>query len=274
MDLIEGKDFNLQHTLECGQFFRYKKLNNFYYVQSRNLLFKIQQKDNKLFYKFAKNNLKNEKDFLIDFFNLNQNLEQIQKEIAKDKHIKKAIAQYNGLRLINQDPWECAISYICSSAANIPKIQLNINLLSKTFGKPIELDNFKSYTFPEPGTINNLNKIKNCKVGFRAKFILEANQNLKQIHNLKQINYEKAKKELIKNLGIGEKVADCICLFSLNKQEAFPVDTWVTKVMNLLYLKEEKNKTKIAEFARNYFGDYAGYAQEYLFYAMRLKSLK
>lgn len=274
MDLIEVKDFNLQHTLECGQFFRYKKLDNLYYIQSRDLLFKIQQKNNKLFYKFAKNNLKNEKDFLTDFFNLNQNLEQIQKEISKDKHIKKAIAQYNGLRLINQDPWECAISYICSSAANIPKIQMNIELLSKTFGKPIELDNFKSYTFPEPGTINNLKKIQECKVGFRAKFILEANQNLKAINNLKQTSYGQAKKELIKNLGIGEKVADCICLFSLNKNEAFPVDTWVTKVMNLLYLNKEKDKTKIAEFARNYFGNYAGYAQEYLFYMMRSKNFE
>lgn len=274
MNIIEVKDFNLQHTLECGQFFRYKKIDNFYYVQSRNLLFKIKQDNNLLSYKFAKNNLENEQEFIKHFFNLNQNLKEIQKQIEKDKHIKSAIKKFQGLRLINQDPWECAISYICSSAANIPKIQLNINLLSKTFGKPIQLDNFKSHTFPEPGTINNLEKIQSCKVGFRTKFILEANQNLKQIHSLKQANYKEAKQQLMKNLGIGEKVADCICLFSLNKSEAFPVDTWVTKVMNLLYLKDEKNKSKISEFARNYFGDYAGYAQEYLFYAMRLKSLK
>ena len=189
-------------------------------------------------------------------------------DISKDRHVKKAVKKYKGLRLIKQDSWECAISYLCSSAANIPKIQMNVELLSKYFGNPIELDGYKSFTFPEPGKINDLKKIKKAKVGFRAEFVFKANEKLKDIHSLKNLSYKEAKQKLMKNKGIGEKIADCICLFSLNKNEAFPVDTWVSKVMKELY-KQQGNPKKISEFGREYFGNNAGYAQQYLFYMTR-----
>lgn len=270
MDLILVKDFNLKHTLECGQFFRFKKINDWYFVNSRDKLFKLKQDKNKIYYKFAEcNGDFDKKEFLISFFRLDEDYEDIARNISKDKHVKKAVSMFKGLRLIKQDPWECAISYICSSAANIPKIQMNIELLSRAFGKKIVLDGFESYTFPEPGSMNNIRKIKKCRVGFRAEFIFEANKKLTKIDNLKNMDYETARKELMKIKGIGEKVADCVCLFSLGKNEAFPVDTWVNKIMNKLYLKNEKNRKRISSFAREYFGKNAGYAQEYLFYAIR-----
>lgn len=266
MSYIPVKDFSLKHSLECGQFFRYKKINDFYYVHSRDILFKVKQQGSKIYYKFADNKKIDEKNFLIDFFRLNDNLKYIEKELTNDKHLKTAFKKYKGLRLIRQNPWECAISFLCSSASNIPKIQMNIELLSKYFGKPIELDGYKSFTFPEFGKINNLEKIKKCKVGFRAEFILEANRNLKNIDKMKNLPFGEARIELMGNKGIGKKIADCICLFSLGKDEAFPVDTWVKRAMKKLYNKDEK---EIEDFVGERFGKNAGYAQQYLFYMTR-----
>ncbi len=266
MNAIQAKNFNLKHSLECGQFFRFKKIDDYYYVHSRDILFKVKQDGDKIYYKFADNKKIDEKEFLINFFRLNDNLNDIEKELIKDKHLKVAFKKFKGLRLIKQDPWECAISYICSSAANIPKIQMNLNLLSEKFGKPIKLDDYKGFTFPLPGAINDLKKIKNCKVGFRARYILEANKNLKNIDRLKEMSFSEARNELINNDGIGKKIADCICLFSLDKDEAFPVDTWVKKAMKGLYGKDEK---EIESFVSKKFGKNSGYAQQYLFYMIR-----
>jgi N-glycosylase/DNA lyase len=270
MKFIEVKHFSLKHSIECGQFFRYKKLNNFYYIHYRNLLFKVKQENNKLYYEFSKHKKNfNEKEFLINFFRLNDNLKIIEKQISEDKHIKKAVKKYQGLRLIKQDPWECTISYICSSASNIPKIQKNLELLSKHFGKPIKLDIYNGFTFPEPGAINNLNKIKNSKTGFRAKFILEANRNLKDVHKLKSLDYKEAKVQLTKNKGIGNKIADCICLFSLEKDEAFPVDTWILKAIKKLYLNPKATNKQVEQFIKKHFSKHQGYAQQYLYHFIR-----
>src|SRR3989344_4093921 len=156
------KDFNLQHTIECGQFFRYKKENDFYYIQTKD-------------------------------------------------------------RIINQDPWECMISYISSSARSIPLIKQSIDLMSKQFGEEIIFDKSTFYTFPKINSLNDLDKLKQCTLGFRVDYIIRVNSlvNNEYFKNLKELDYEKAKQELMKLPGIGPKVADCICLFSLKKFEAF-----------------------------------------------------
>src|SRR3989344_5658781 len=120
------KDFNLKHTIECGQFFRYKKENDFYYIQTKDKIIKIKQKNNQL--------ISNEsEEFLINFFNLNQDYQEILIILNKYKDIKQLTKQFHGLRIINQDPWECMISYISSSARSIPLIKQSIDLMSKQF---------------------------------------------------------------------------------------------------------------------------------------------
>lgn len=104
MNYIPVKEFDLKHSLECGQFFRYKKINDFYYVHSRDVLFKVKQEGNKIYYKFADNKKIDEKNFLINFFRLNDNLKYIEKELIVDRHLKKAFGKFKGLRLIRQDP--------------------------------------------------------------------------------------------------------------------------------------------------------------------------
>lgn len=267
MKKLTVKDFNLKYTIECGQFFRYKKLErNTYLIIHQDKIFITKQKNNILFYS---NNIS--KNFIIKFFRLNDNLEKIYKEISTDHIIKKAIKKYHGLRLINQNPFECIISYLCSSASNIPKIQMNIENLSRYFGEKIILENQESFSFPKPKTLNNMQLIKDSKTGFRAKYIFNNNKILTKqfIKKLKQLDYKKAKDTLTKLPGIGNKIADCILLFSLNKLQAFPIDTWIKKALKKYYNQDSNNYNNLQKFAQDKWNNYTGYAQQYLFMMIR-----
>ena len=262
MSKIMVKDFNLEYTLECGQIFRINRVDGWYYVIAQDKLFKINQVENEIEFHGV------DKEFVIHFFSLNENLSKILKEINKDKYIKKSIDKYRGLRIIKQDPWECLISFICSSASNIPRIKSKLKALSEGFGKNISLDGVCDYAFPTSGNINNYKKILNAKTGFRARYIFEANNsvNSTNLNSLRKQSYINAKNELKKINGVGDKIADCILLFSLGFNQAFPVDTWIKKTMQLLYFDNNTvSNEKIREFGLDYFGTYAGYAQQYLF---------
>ena len=262
MSKMKVKDFNLEYTLECGQIFRINRKNNWYYINARDKFFKICQVKNEIEFHGV------DEEFIIHFFSLDENLSKILKEINKDEYIKKSIDIYRGLRILRQDPWECLISFICSTASNIPRIKSKLKALSESFGKKVSLDGVGNYAFPEPGNINNYNKIVNAKTGFRAKYIFEANNtvSIKKLNSLRVQSYESAKNELKKINGVGDKVADCVLLFSLGFHQALPVDTWIKKTIQLLYFDNSTvSNEKIRAFGLDYFGTYAGYAQQYLF---------
>lgn len=289
MDFINVSDFNLKATLECGQFFRYRiedagksgngghagrAKNPTYILNHRQFIFRLKQEGNKLFFSGV------QKEYVINFFRLDDDYASIIKSISKDAFIRKAIKANHGMRIIRQDPWECLISYICSANNNIPRITSNVRQLSKAFGKRIswEDEDIDGFSFPEPGSFKDHNALRACKVGFRSSFIHEANRSVDELElvALRNKSYEEAKAELIKLKGVGEKIADCVCLFSLNKLEAFPVDVWIRRVMLEQYfkgkseadLKKIKN-SDIQAFARKYFGRYSGYANQFLFYYRR-----
>lgn len=267
MNKLKVEDFNLKYTIECGQFFRYKLLeDNSYLVNYGDVLFIVKQEENILFYS------KNVKEtFIKKFFRLDDDLKKLYKELKKDHYLKQAIKKYKGLRLMRQDPWECLISYLCSSASNIPKIQMNIENLSKHFGEPISCKEHNSFSFPKINSIKDFEKIIDSKTGFRAKYIHKTNEAVNEefFKKLEKLDYENAKKELTKLFGVGEKIADCVLLFSLDHLEAFPIDTWISKAMKQIYKLETDNYQKIQEFSRDKWGENAGYAQQYIYMMIR-----
>jgi len=262
MQTLRVKDFNLPLTLESGQFFRYNNFAGFYYVNSKDRVISLKQNGDYLIYDGV------EQDFLKNLFGLNDNYNKIIKEISTDKLMTSLTQKYNGLRLMRQDPWECMISYVCSSASNIPKIQKNIELLSQHFGEKVKVGGYISHSFPKVGNINLLEKIVHSKTGFRANYIYEINKmiTLQKINHLQNMEYNDAHNILTQLPGIGPKVADCISLFSLGHTEAFPVDTWIKRIMEKHYFNGEQiSNTKIKQFAQDYWGKNAGYAQMFLF---------
>lgn len=282
---FSGVPFCLDVTLCCGQVFRWEKKGEWWYGVTRDKVFKVRQFKGKLEYANV------DEKFVEHYFSLDEDLQQISKHINKDAHMGKALEEFWGLRLIRQDPWECLISYICATYKSIPAIKHMLNNIAKNFGEKTSLENIDFYTFPEPVRLVGATEreLAACGLGYRAKFVhatskcvCEGSLNLENLHRLP---YTEAKKALIALPGIGSKVADCILLFSLGKTEAFPVDVWVKRVILNHYADQfpaefiQKLRTRdslssgdyerLNAFGRNYFGEYAGYAQEYLFHYER-----
>ena len=277
MDSINVPDFNLEKTLKCGQLFRYDKIDDGYLISHRDRLFKVNQEKNRVLFSGV------DRNFIRDFFRFEDDYSTIIKSICKDDFMKKVIGQNHGMRIMRQDPWECLISYMCSARNKTPRIKENLSMISKKFGSPISHQDHEGFSFPEPGRIINHDELRDCKIGFRSKFIHQLNENIdeKRLIELRNASYKEAKSELTKIKGVGDKIADCICLFSLNKLDAFPIDTWIRKAMIEQYKArieeyfEAKNVSdkKIRAFARDYFGKFRGYANQYLFMYRRTLKL-
>ena len=258
--------FSLRDTLECGQLFRYTKALDTYLVQSSQRLFSLRQKGAFVFYEGV------EEGFLSHFLRLDDDLDSMIQDIGRDPIVSRAVQEYRGLRLIRQDPWECLISFLCSSAKAIPHIRTLIETLCRTTGKKVQYGNYTGYEFPEPDCLRNRHQLESVKAGFRKGYLEDAGYciNRTRLLGLKTLSYPEAKKKLMELSGVGKKVADCTLLYSLDFLEAFPIDTWIKKGLQKAYFKDKKvGEKEMALFVSNHFGPYAGYAQLYLYHFWR-----
>ena len=268
--MIEYNTINLENTINSGQVFLWKKQKEFWYGINGQDVLKVDDSGNVT-------SLGSKK---YDFFRNSDDIEKIIKSISKDKTTRIAVKKYLGLRLLRQDPFQCFISFIVSSNSNIQKIKSSLEKISIKFGTKIRFDNQEFNIFPEPKKIANasIQEIQNCGVGYRAKFIIDAAKMVESrqidFDYLRKSNYHNAKEMILTVPGIGNKVADCILLFSLDKIEAFPLDTWMIRILQKYYLEKFEIETKsITEKQYNilhekivkHFGPYAGYAQQFLF---------
>ena len=237
--------------------------------------------ENKIIFKGICNG--NIQEIVTNYFDLNRDYTKIKNELSKiDDYMKNSIKYGEGIRILNQDLWETIISFIISANNNIPRIKGIIERLSKKYGKEIIWNGKKYYTFPTPEELRNVSveEYRKLGLGFRdirvyetTKMILNKEVDLKKLFNE---DTETVREELLKFSGVGPKVADCILLFStLKRFEVFPIDVWVRRVMNDLYIKNEDekkvSKKQILEIAEKKYGNLAGIAQQYLFYWRREK---
>jgi N-glycosylase/DNA lyase len=279
--------FNLDVTLCCGQVFRWEKTGDWWYGIVRNRALKVRQVNAEL--EFA--NV--DERFIRDYFGLSYDLNEISVEIGRDVHVRNALRMFWGLRIVRQEPWECLASYICATYKSIMAIKNMLFKLSKKFGERIKLEGCTFYTFPTPENLAKASEkeLEDCGLGYRAKYLLETSKKIVDgdfdLDGLTKMSYHTAKNKLLGFPGVGYKVADCVLLFSLGKFEAFPVDVWIKRVLLRHYgeqfpdafirkISQHKSLSNIEyqtlnEFGRNYFGKYAGYAQEYLFHCERMQ---
>ena len=279
--------FDLGFTLCCGQAFRWNKRGEWWYGVVGKYALKIRQTGNVL--EFENTNTR----FVKNYFGLDDDLLKILSKIRKDTRTIQTIEAFKGLRILRQDPWECLISYICATYKNIQAIKKMLSHLSKKFGDRIHFDGCDFYTFPTPQRLEKATaeELAKCGLGYRAKYVSETAkmvyENNFELESLRKLSYEKAREELLNFSGVGLKVADCVLLFSLGKLDAFPVDVWIKRAILKYYgsyfpnefvrkISGKKSLTnseyeKVNLFGRKYFGEYAGYAQEYLYHYERTK---
>lgn len=260
---------NLDQTINSGQVFLWKKIGSKWYGIDGHKILVLQE-----FQKFDKN-----MKYELNFFRLDDNFRKISRDLKKDKIVKSALKLYPGLRLTRQNPFQCYISFITSSNSNIPNIQSRLQNLCRMFGKKRIVHGKDFFLFPEPSDLANasISEIQKCGLGYRSKAVLNASMLVVDgkidFELLKKMNYYEAKNELKQVFGIGNKVADCILLFSLEKLEAFPLDRWMLRVLKKYYEKfqistktiTEKTYDDLHERIVEHFGYYAGYAQQFLF---------
>ncbi len=265
---IHAPAFNLDLTLSCGQVFRWEKKEEWIGVVNGAVI-GAEQEGSELIIESTL-----DKNFIQDYFRLDDDLEKIYSEIGRDELMNSLIHKYRGLRLIRQEPWECLASYICSSNNTIRNIKNSIKLMCGCFGNRIENG---YYSFPTPDALAQVElcDMASCRMGFRAPNVRSAAAMIADgefdLYGIKDLSYEEGRAELMKIKGVGNKIADCVLLFAFGKLESFPVDTHIEQIMERYYsdyLKEagkSKKRDEIADFARRYFGKYCGYAQEYLY---------
>ena len=273
--------FELAHIFECGQCFRWnKQIDGSYTGVIKQGVINVKKQNQKIIFTgMCEDNLK---DIVTDYFDLNRDYEKIKMQLSKvDENVNLSIKYGNGIRILNQDLWETIISFIISANNNIPRIKGIIERLSKNFGKEIIWNNEKYYTFPTPEELKNvtIQEYRKLGLGFRDVRLYETTHVVldKKI-DLENLQKEKdtilVREELLKLSGVGPKVADCILLFStLKRFEVLPIDVWVRRVINDLYIKNpdetKVNKKQIEKIAQEKFGNLAGLAQQYLFYWRR-----
>ena len=275
------KSFELRDIFECGQCFRWNKQEDGSYtgVFKNNVLNVKKNKDEIIFEGICENDIQQTVE---NYFDLNRNYEKIKEQLSRiDQNMKMSIEYGNGIRILNQDLWETIISFIISANNNIPRIKGIIERLSEKYGDEIKYKGNKYYTFPTQEQLKNVTveEYRKLGLGFRdirlyetTKMILNKQVDIGNMKN--NPNTIEVREELLKLSGVGPKVADCILLFSdLKRFEVFPIDVWVRRVMNDLYIKNEDetkvNKKQIEKIANEKFGDLAGLAQQYLFYWRR-----
>ncbi|MFX0162468.1 MAG: DNA-3-methyladenine glycosylase family protein [Candidatus Hodarchaeota archaeon] len=292
--LPDKTPFNLKETVLCGQTFRWRKINNFLYGVVNKTIIKIaQQKEkNRLTFEYYPENYMGRKE-IEHYFALDHDLLKILSQINKDKLIEEAINKYHGLRILRQQPWECLISFILATNKGIPQIKRMIENLCRKFGEKIVYEGRTFYSFPDSEVIKNasMTEILECGVGYRAQSILDTAckvaEGIFDLEELKKHTYETLKGHLMKARGVGQKAADCVALFAYEKLSAFPIDVNIRCLMLEHYgnlfkdveISLNKNMTKkqyefINNRGRKYFGEYAGYAQEYLYHYYRQQKKK
>lgn len=271
-------DFDPTHTFMCGQCFRWDmEADGSYTGVAFSKPVNISCKENTLVIKnITSDEFNSQWKYYLD---LETDYNAIKKYLSFDQNVKTAMDFGWGIKILNQEIFECLISFIISTQNAIPRIKKIVSKLSQMYGKKLEYDGKIYYAFPTPDELSSVTEeeLAPLKAGYRTAYIVDAVNKIKSgelnLENLKNLSYTEAKKELMKIKGVGPKVADCVLLFSCCKKEAFPIDVWVKRTVQTLYLNESAKEKEISSFAAEHFGEFAGVAQQYLFYYARENKL-
>ena len=272
---VEGiRDFDPVHTFECGQCFRWNKESDGSYTGIvRGRVANVAYTPGRLV--LCNVTLEDFEQIWFDYFDLGRNYGAVKKAVAIDGIMQKAVEFGSGIRLLRQEPWEALISFILSSNNRIPRIKKIIGELSLFYGREMEYKGRAYYGFPDVQSLAacSLEELQVCRAGYRCGYIHQTAAKVAlgefDLKKLTGLETSEARNDLLQLHGVGSKVADCVLLYGGIRYDVFPTDVWVKRVMEELYFKREASFREIQQFASENFGEYAGMAQQYLFYFAR-----
>lgn len=279
MKSFEVEKFSLSDTLDCGQSFSWIKEGEGYINADIGRVVYVEQRGNTLYYHTSDNRDVN----LRGLFRLDDPLQEVQRDICRDGIIKSSIEFAPGLRIVNDPFYPTLVSFLCSVWKNVPAIRGMTGAIRRGWGPSYEFRGKRYYGMPTPEQLSTatVRDLKKLGLAWRADFIAKSTSAILNGEvtesSLRSMKYIEAHKHLKKLHGVGNKVADCVCLFSLGFLEAFPIDVWIERVIQEYYgiFTEVGNSyLRKSEAAREYFGKYAGYAQEYLYHYTRCTTIR
>jgi len=273
--------FEPRDIFHCGQSFRWeKKRDNRYLLVACQRVIEVEKKGDRII--FHNTDIRDFNKVWRDYFDLDTDYEKIQKRlIRRDPVMEEAVKFGRGIRILKQEPFETLISFIISSNNNIKRIKGSVEGLARTYGEMIEFYGGEfHYAFPTPKALSTatVEELKLLGLGYRARYVKETARKVWENPGILEKMIKEKRRECLEGVtnfsGVGPKVGSCVVFFSMGKREAFPVDVWVKRMMEVLYFQREASLKEIEDFAMGKFGKYAGYAQQYLFYYAREKKIK
>ncbi len=258
---------SLDTTLSCGQAFRWHRDGGEWHGVVSGKAISVMQDEGDLYFKGCSER------FLFRYLSMDADYAGLRRKARNDPALLRAMGKYPGLRILRQDPWEMLVSYICSANNSIPNIQRCVESIAEKYGSKAD-GAFDAFAFPQPGQMADATEaqLRALKLGFRAPFVRDAVGLVNDgwnLYGLGKLGYADAKRELMTLNGVGEKIADCICLFAFGFGEAVPVDVWTRRACEKAY--KCKSDDDIRALMRKKYGHHAGWAQEYLFHYARMK---
>jgi N-glycosylase/DNA lyase len=250
---------HLRRTLSCGQTFRWFERAGWFYVHHAGRLFRARPP-----FEVEGIPLAEAKRF----FALDHDLDRIESTFPKDAPLRRAVDAFRGIRILRQDPYETLLAFILSACSNIPRISRDLDSLARRFGKPIRCDGVESHGLPRPETRLPAGPLRRLGTGFRAPYLSAAQRRADPtfLERIRRLATPEAREALCELPGVGVKVADCVLLFAYERLEVFPIDTRIRKLMIREYFAGRRTPDRdIAALARDRFGPFAGYAQQFLY---------
>ncbi len=292
---INAADLDLAASLSCGQAFRWEQDDAGWFTGViGNQVWRLYQAGDQVDWvcwpdpkrepvrspdgsagRTATGNSRNRQ--LREYLALDRSLPDILATFPADPQLRAAVQAHRGLRVLRQEPWETLASFVSSSAKQIVQIRQIVRELARRFGDPIPTDHGVFHGFPTADRLAGCSQreLRDCKLGFRAKHLLAAAQAVVsgqvRLAELSQMNLDDAVEMLGTIRGVGEKIALCTLLFGCGHDAAFPIDVWVERALRRRYFAgQQVTGRELRRFTREYFGPYAGWAQQYLFHDERV----
>lgn len=257
------KNFNIGQICDSGQCFRMsEREDGNYSILASDRYLEIKQDGEQVTFYCDESEFE---DFWKSYFDLENDYSHYISQInPNDAYLVNAAEFGSGLRILRQDLWEMIVSFLISQQNNIVRIRRCIQNICEKYGQ--ERENFRGevyYAFPRPEALAELDEdaLKECNLGYRSKYVVRTAKAVADgsvnLEKIQEMTYKKAKEELLGLFGVGEKVADCICLFALHYLQSFPVDTHIKQALEQHYKRG---------FPKRRYKGFEGVIQQYIFY--------
>ena len=257
------ENFSLAQIAASGQCFRMdEEPDGSFRIIAGDKLLTARQEENRVEFDCSDHNFES---FWRNYFDLDEDYGRFISAVdEKDCFLAGAVKKGSGIRILKQDLWETIVSFLISQQNNITRIKKCINNISEKYGKKMTAENGKEYfAFPEPEAMAGLpeDALMECNLGYRSKYVVRTSKLVASgdfpLDELKTLGYEESRERLLGLYGVGKKVAECICLFSLHHIGAFPIDTHIKQVIDREYG---------GCFPLERYDGFAGVIQQYIFF--------